>query len=91
MARKLASTVHVVDDNGAAHVFGPGDEVPSWAEKKITNESAWEDDGQDDDGTPDVNSLSAAQPLEEQAQPAEPAPEDNNQAQQGSRRRRGGE
>jgi hypothetical protein len=42
MAR-LASYVHVQDDQGANHVFGPDDEVPGWAEKAITNPKAWAD------------------------------------------------
>ncbi|WP_346536952.1 hypothetical protein [Micromonospora sp. DPT] len=48
MARKLNTTVHVADDNGTMHVFGPGDEVPGWAEKKITNPDVWEGDSGDD-------------------------------------------
>lgn len=40
MAR-LASVVHVMDDKGQAHAFGPGDEVPAWAESLITNPKAW--------------------------------------------------
>lgn len=86
MGKKLASHVHVVDDQGAAHVFGPDDEVPGWAQEKITNESAWVDDGQGDESEAGggVSSLSAAQPLEAEPQPAEPAEEN----QSGSRRRR---
>ncbi|MFD9205974.1 hypothetical protein ACFVZM_06800 [Streptomyces sioyaensis] len=37
----LATTVHVTDDKGAAHVFGPADEVPPWAQALITNPKAW--------------------------------------------------
>lgn len=38
---KLATYVHVTDDKGAAHVFGPADEVPAWAVSRITNPKAW--------------------------------------------------
>lgn len=40
MAR-LATNVHVTDERGTSHVFGPADEVPSWAESLITNPKAW--------------------------------------------------
>lgn len=40
---KLAYYVHVEDDKGEPHVFGPDDDVPAWAVKKITNDSAWAD------------------------------------------------
>lgn len=46
MARKLNTTVHVTDENGIAHVFGPDDEVPGWAEEKITNPDVWADEGE---------------------------------------------
>lgn len=42
MARHLAAHVHVYDDQGVAHVFGPDAEVPAWAAAKITNPSAWD-------------------------------------------------
>lgn len=38
----LATNVHVTDENGSAHVFGPADEVPEWAQARITNPKAWE-------------------------------------------------
>ncbi|CAO0836165.1 hypothetical protein SMICM17S_07172 [Streptomyces microflavus] len=38
---KLKTHVHVTDDNGAVHVFGPADEVPEWAQALITNPKAW--------------------------------------------------
>ncbi|GAB1326977.1 hypothetical protein ACE1SV_13160 [Streptomyces sennicomposti] len=40
MAR-LALYVHVSDSQGRAVVFGPGDEVPEWAQQVITNPAAW--------------------------------------------------
>lgn len=41
MGRRLAAIVHVYDEHGAAHVFGPDDDVPAWAAKAITNPDAW--------------------------------------------------
>lgn len=38
---RLGSYVHVTDDNGKTHVFGPSTEVPEWAARKITNTRAW--------------------------------------------------
>lgn len=40
--RKLTTFVHVADEHGSMHVFGPGDEVPGWVEKAITNPDVWE-------------------------------------------------
>ncbi len=40
MAR-LATFVHVTDDKGVNHAFGPADEVPTWAQALITNPKAW--------------------------------------------------
>lgn len=41
MSRDLAAHVHVADDTGKMHVFGPDDQVPDWAAGKITNPDAW--------------------------------------------------
>lgn len=62
MGRKLTSYVHVVDEDGQAHAFGPGDDVPSWAEKAITNPDVWEADD------------SAAQPETETVEPGNSSP-----------------
>ncbi|WP_280481627.1 hypothetical protein [Nocardia cyriacigeorgica] len=40
--RRLTRYVHVADDTGAVHGFGPGDHVPAWAAAKITNPHVWE-------------------------------------------------
>jgi hypothetical protein len=37
----LTTNVHVTDAEGTAHVFGPADEVPEWAQSLITNPKAW--------------------------------------------------
>lgn len=61
MAKKLNANVHVVDDNGQSHTFGPDDTVPAWAKKKIDNESVW--DGEDDEPeAPIVKSPKGAAP-----------------------------
>lgn len=41
MAR-LSAHVHVRDEFGAVHVFGPDDVVPEWAVDAISNPDAWE-------------------------------------------------
>ncbi|AKZ59150.1 hypothetical protein SAM23877_6105 [Streptomyces ambofaciens ATCC 23877] len=38
---KLRTFVHVTDDEGRPHAFGPADEVPTWAQALITNPKAW--------------------------------------------------
>jgi hypothetical protein len=38
----LKTVVHVTDEAGERHVFGPADEVPEWAQKRITNPKAWD-------------------------------------------------
>lgn len=43
MAKDLAVTVHVHDEHGAPHVFGPGDILPAWAARAITNPDVWAD------------------------------------------------
>lgn len=43
MAKKLLTTVHLTDDKGQAHVFGPDDKdaLPGWAEKQLSE--SWGD------------------------------------------------
>lgn len=38
---KLNTYVHVHDENGVSHAFGPDDTVPEWAENAITNPDVW--------------------------------------------------
>ena len=38
---KLNTYVHVHDEDGLSHAFGPDDTVPAWAEKAITNPDVW--------------------------------------------------
>ena len=43
MARKLATDTRVQNpDTGEQVILKPGDEIPGWAEKLITNPAAWE-------------------------------------------------
>ncbi|MEU7972164.1 hypothetical protein AB0B48_08980 [Micromonospora sp. NPDC049089] len=42
MGRKLNTFVHVADEHGAMHVFGPDRDPEPWAEKAITNPDVWE-------------------------------------------------
>lgn len=44
MAR-LNTFVHVRDDEGLDHAFGPSDVVPAWAQEKITNPDVWASEG----------------------------------------------
>ncbi|WP_125512874.1 hypothetical protein [Streptomyces sp. WAC 01529] len=39
--KQLAEYVHVRDLAGRTVVFGPGDDVPTWARKQIANPKAW--------------------------------------------------
>ncbi len=61
MAR-LATYVHVMDDEGRSTVYGPDDEVPAWAASKITNPKAWAE-------APSVSRLTEPEPA-----PRAPAP-----------------
>lgn len=40
--RSLIAFVHVTNAVGVPHIFGPGDTIPGWAAKLITNEDAWD-------------------------------------------------
>lgn len=39
---KLNTHVTVHDENYAPHTFGPADELPDWAARKITNPNVWD-------------------------------------------------
>lgn len=49
MAKRLTSHVHVADEDGNTHVFGPDDKLPAWASKAITNKAAYEEDDEPDE------------------------------------------
>ena len=40
---ELIATVHVTDADGNDKTFSPGDTVPAWAARLITNPKAWEE------------------------------------------------
>lgn len=47
MAKKLRSFVHLTDERGEVHSFGPDDKVPAWAAKAM-GDHVWADDDEDD-------------------------------------------
>ena len=47
MSARLRYTVFVPREDGSTAKFGPGDEVPEWARKLITNPIAWEDEAEE--------------------------------------------
>jgi hypothetical protein len=44
MAGGLIAHVALFDDKGNLAQFGPGDDIPEWARKKITNPNVWDGD-----------------------------------------------
>jgi hypothetical protein len=53
---KLNTYVHVHDEDGVSHAFGPDDTVPEWAVDLITNPDVWAEDpekSEDSDDLPD--------------------------------------
>ena len=46
----LITHVAVQDDDGVTHSFGPGQDVPEWAAKQITNPKVWDHVPDDVDG-----------------------------------------
>lgn len=49
-SKTLITNVHVIHPETAdIHHFRPGDEVPAWAVKAITNPNVWADDEQGDE------------------------------------------
>lgn len=70
MARRLVRSVHVRDDMGVPHVFGPDDDVPSWAADKISNPAAWSDDASLPSASPDRARESGPRRTETQSAPA---------------------
>ena len=73
MSGKLATFVHVADDTGAMHVFGPDDKVPAWAASKITNPMAWKG-GKVADPADEITRLRARLAELEKGQAKEPTP-----------------
>ena len=52
----LVKHVALFDAKGKLAEFGPGDDIPEWARKKITNPAVWDEDyepdSDDDEGPP---------------------------------------
>ncbi|MFF6928369.1 hypothetical protein [Streptomyces californicus] len=63
----LATNVHVMDADGSAHVFGPADEVPEWAQVLITNPKAWQEAPAPRESTPVAPSAKKAAPAKRAA------------------------
>lgn len=66
--RTLNTYVHAVGENGESQVFGPGDVLPDWARKAITNPKVW--DGEDN-GVGIVDAEQAKDDLGYSEQPSE--------------------
>lgn len=72
MARVLAATVHLVDEDGVATVYPAGSTPPANVAEKITNESAWaEEDAEKAVGWP------APAPPQDNSTPPPPPPSDD--------------
>ncbi|GAA0641200.1 hypothetical protein GCM10009548_01720 [Streptomyces malaysiensis subsp. malaysiensis] len=63
----LNSNVHVTDERGVTHVFGPADTVPEWAQVLITNPKAWAE-------APETSASRLADPPPAKKAPAKRAP-----------------
>jgi hypothetical protein len=46
---KLNTFVHVHDEDGVSHAFGPDETVPDWAVERITNPDVWAEKPEDAD------------------------------------------
>ncbi|MFD4699757.1 hypothetical protein [Streptomyces niveus] len=64
---KLRTYVHLKDDKGLTHVFGPADDVPEWAQALITNPKAWAE-------APEAEPVSRLTEQPAKKQPAKRAP-----------------
>ncbi|AYR01511.1 hypothetical protein PP639_gp010 [Arthrobacter phage Seahorse] len=51
---KLNTYVHVHDQDGISHAFGPDDTVPEWAEKAITNPDVWAEKPEADEESDEI-------------------------------------
>ncbi|WP_051741177.1 hypothetical protein [Kitasatospora sp. MBT66] len=84
--RRLASRVHVTDDQHGTHTFEAGAEVPAWAAERITNPKAWESDEDSEPGTPppvpaaEPEPVPVSEPVAEPLPDAEPEPEPDEAA-----------
>ncbi|GAA1401988.1 hypothetical protein GCM10009613_61180 [Pseudonocardia kongjuensis] len=78
MPRRLRRVVHLRDDRGVRHVFGPHDELPDWAAARIRNPAAWADTAPtgppEPEPSPEPPVVSVEQPAVEPADTAIPVP-----------------
>lgn len=79
MSKQLATYVHVFDENHETHVFGPGDKVPGWAKKQITNPKAWAAAESDDDLDEDLESDDETEELEDDDSEHEESEDDDSE------------
>lgn len=52
MSAKLTKHVALFDSKGNLVQFAPGDDVPAWARKKITNRAVWDGEHDDESAAP---------------------------------------
>lgn len=73
MSKKLATAVHLTDDSGVVHSFLPGQTVPKWARKRITNPKAWaaDDEATDDTSIDEAGSEDDDQSTDDQSDASE--------------------
>lgn len=73
MARRLRTFVHVFDERGNSHAFGPDDKVPAWAAKQM-GDHCWDSGDEPDarEGEPAVEDGEVgSEPVTDEAKPAE--------------------
>jgi hypothetical protein len=63
MAKKLLTTVHLTDEKGVAHTFGPQDELPGWAQKHLAE--SWGDRDDLWEGTTNQGAAVTSAPADE--------------------------
>lgn len=53
MAAQLNTYVALLDDEMNSHYFGPGDNIPKWARKRIQNPDVWVEIDEDEESSVD--------------------------------------
>lgn len=79
MAKKLNTTVHLTDDKGQSHVFGPNDELPGWAASQLQESWGDRDDLWEADKAPEE--LSVKEALEQGTPPPDRGPVEQDEPQ----------
>ncbi|GAA1051370.1 hypothetical protein GCM10009569_34900 [Arthrobacter russicus] len=76
MAKNLKATVYLQSSKGVV-AFGPGDVVPGWAHKLITNPDVWDGPADENDaGTPPAGQETVlAEPVPQSVSPETGEPE----------------